>query len=71
MREGEFVTVVEKGSAMLELPDMMEEKIPLHSDHSLMVKFDSRNDPGYTSAREKLKQFEKDASGVVAARFGV
>jgi hypothetical protein len=56
-------------SALLELPDHMEEKIPLHADHSLIVKFNTQNDQGYSSALAKLKQFERDAPSVVAARF--
>jgi protein SERAC1 len=48
----------------------MEAKIPLAYDHSMIVKFDSTNHPGYTSARDRLRQFEKDAPKVVAARFG-
>jgi len=47
----------------------MEEKIPLDADHSMIVKFDGRDDRGYTSARDKLRQFEQDAPNVVAARF--
>ena len=48
----------------------MEEKIPLDSDHSMIVKFDDMSNRGYTSARDKLKEFEKDAPSVVAAQFG-
>jgi TolA-binding protein len=47
----------------------MEEKIPRDTDHSMIVKFDDRNDLGYTSARDKLRQFEQDAPSVVTARF--
>jgi hypothetical protein len=47
----------------------MEDKIPLHADHSTIVKFDTRYAPGYKSALEKLRQFEQDAPRVVAARF--
>jgi hypothetical protein len=47
----------------------MEEKIPLNADHSMIVKFNDRNDRGYTSVRNKLRQFEQDAPSVVAARF--
>ncbi|KAM0351803.1 hypothetical protein ACHAPU_002315 [Fusarium lateritium] len=68
-RTGSFVTAVNADSALLQLPDHMEEKVPLDLDHSSMVKFDSRNNRGYTSARIKLEQFEKDAPGVVTARF--
>ncbi|KAF9777834.1 hypothetical protein IL306_004310, partial [Fusarium sp. DS 682] len=68
-RTGDFVTTVDTDSALLQLPDSMEEKIPLDSDHSMMVKFDNKNNRGYTSARDKLRQFERDAVSVVAARF--
>lgn len=47
----------------------METKIPLHADHSMIVKFDNRNALGYRSALDKLKEFEKDAPRVVASRF--
>jgi 5-formaminoimidazole-4-carboxamide-1-beta-D-ribofuranosyl 5'-monophosphate synthetase len=66
-RTGDFVTAVDADSALLQLPK--EEKIPLDADHSMIVKFDGRNDRGYTSARDKLRQFEQDAPSVVAARF--
>jgi hypothetical protein len=56
-------------SALLQLPDSMEEKISLDADHSTIVKFDTRNSQGYTSARDRLVQFERDAPSVVAARF--
>jgi alpha-beta hydrolase superfamily lysophospholipase len=68
-RTGDFVTAVDTDSALLQLPDSMEDKIPLDADHSMIVKFDSRNSHGYTSARNKLRQFEQDAPKVVAARF--
>jgi hypothetical protein len=47
----------------------MEEKIPLYADHSHLVKFESRSAPGYRSALEKLRQFEKDAPAVISSRF--
>ncbi|KAF7502176.1 hypothetical protein GJ744_006772 [Endocarpon pusillum] len=68
-RTGDFVTAVDTESALLQLPGSMEEKIPLHADHSMIVKFDSKNTRGYSSARDKLRQFEQDAPRVVAARF--
>ncbi|OBT85618.1 hypothetical protein VE02_05176 [Pseudogymnoascus sp. 03VT05] len=68
-RTGDFFTKLEADSALLHLPDYTEDKIPLDADHSMMVKFDSPNNRGYTSARDKLRQFEKDAPSVVAARF--
>lgn len=48
----------------------MEDKIPLASEHAMLVKFDSKNNRGYTSVRDKLLRFEEDAPSVVAARFG-
>jgi hypothetical protein len=60
---------VDADSALLQLPEHMEEKIPLDADHSMIVKFDGRNDRGYTSARDRLRQFEQDSQKVVAARF--
>ncbi|KAH8727391.1 hypothetical protein GQ44DRAFT_758100 [Phaeosphaeriaceae sp. PMI808] len=68
-RTGDFVTTVDTDSALLQLPDSMEEKIPLHADHSQVVKFNARNDQGYRSALDKLKQFEQNAPSMVAARF--
>ncbi|GLA55854.1 hypothetical protein AnigIFM63604_002939 [Aspergillus niger] len=51
------------------LPDHVENKVPLHVDHSMVVKFDTRNTAGYRTALDKLRQFSKDAPSVVAARF--
>ncbi|KAF9772959.1 hypothetical protein IL306_009286 [Fusarium sp. DS 682] len=68
-RTGDFVTTLDTESALLQLPDCMEDKIPLDSDHSMIVKFDNKSDQGYESARDKLRQFEQDAPAVVMARF--
>ncbi|KAJ5878253.1 hypothetical protein N7455_001718 [Penicillium solitum] len=51
------------------LPDHVEDKVPLHADHSEVVKFDTRNAAGYRIALDKLRQFSKEAPSVVAARF--
>ncbi|KAJ5878249.1 hypothetical protein N7455_001714 [Penicillium solitum] len=56
-------------SALLQLPDHVEDKVPLHADHSMIVKFDKRNAAGYRTALDKLRQFSKEAPSVVAARF--
>ncbi|KAJ5366097.1 hypothetical protein N7541_000038 [Penicillium brevicompactum] len=68
-RTGDFVTTVGADSALLQLPDHVEDKVPLHTDHSMVVKFDARNAAGYRAAIDKLRQFSKDAASVVAARF--
>jgi hypothetical protein len=69
-RTGDYITAVDTDSALLQLPDSVEEKIPVDADHSMIVKFDHRNSRAYTSARDKLRQFERDAPTVVATRFG-
>ncbi|KAL1637636.1 hypothetical protein SLS58_009239 [Diplodia intermedia] len=69
-RTGSFATAVGTDSALLNLPDHMEEKIPLPSDHSMMVKFDSRDSKGYQVAISRLRRFEKDAGAAVSARLG-
>ncbi|RII06805.1 hypothetical protein CUC08_Gglean008882 [Alternaria sp. MG1] len=68
-RTGGYITAVDNDSALLQLPDSIEEKVPLDADHSMIVKFDTNDSRGYTSARDRLVQFERDAPSVVAARF--
>jgi hypothetical protein len=63
------MTTVGAESALLQLPDHVEDKVPLHADHSMIVKFDKRDAAGYQSVRNRLQQFSKDAPSVVAARF--
>ena len=62
--------VVNPDSAVLQLPDSMEEKLPVDGDHYTIVKFESNTGTTYTSVLEKLRQFEKDAPRVVSTRFG-
>ncbi|KAJ5899151.1 hypothetical protein N7495_003895 [Penicillium taxi] len=68
-RTGDFMTTVGTDSALLQLPDHVEEKVPLHADHSMVVKFDTRNAAGYQTVLDRLRQFSQDAPSVVAARF--
>ncbi|KAK2608508.1 hypothetical protein QQS21_002970 [Conoideocrella luteorostrata] len=68
-RTGDFMTVAGPESALLQLPDYMEDKIPLAFDHSMIVKFDSNNARGYTSVRDRLRKFEIEAPKVVQGRF--
>jgi hypothetical protein len=63
------MTAVETSSALLELPDNAEVKIPVDTDHSRIVKFDSRNVEAYKTAVRYLKQFEQDTGRVVSDRF--
>ncbi|KAH0551496.1 hypothetical protein GP486_007289 [Trichoglossum hirsutum] len=69
-RTGPFITALDTDSAILQLPINMEIKIPIHADHSTIVKFDNKNAPGYEHALEHLKDFEWDALDVIKARFG-
>ncbi|GAM42317.1 hypothetical protein TCE0_044r16183 [Talaromyces pinophilus] len=68
-RSKDFITTVAADSALLQLPDHVEDKVPLHADHSMMVKFDTQNAAGYRTALDKLRRFTKDAPAVVVARF--
>ncbi|KAK2596195.1 hypothetical protein QQS21_006400 [Conoideocrella luteorostrata] len=68
-RTGGFVTTVNSESALLHLPDSVEDKLPVDSDRSMIVKFNTRNNRAYTIARDKLQQFERDAPDVVQPRF--
>ncbi|KAH8682822.1 hypothetical protein BGZ60DRAFT_205902 [Tricladium varicosporioides] len=70
-RTGEYMTAVETGSALLELPDNTEVKIPVDADHSQIVKFDSRNFETYKMAVGYLKQFEHDAGKVISDQFSL
>jgi hypothetical protein len=63
------MTAVDSGSALLDLPDSVEVKIPVNADHSQIVKFDSRNAEAYKTATGYLKQFEQDARRTVSDRF--
>lgn len=64
------MTAVDSGSAILDLPDSIEAKIPVNADHSQIVKFDNRNAEAYKTAAGYLKQFEQDARKVISDRFG-
>jgi hypothetical protein len=56
--------------ALLQLSDYIENKVPLHANHLMMVKFDTWNTVGYRMVLDKLWQFAKDAPLVVVAWFG-
>ena len=68
-RTGEYITLVSKDSALLGLPQAVEERVAAGGDHSTMVKFSSRNNPGYTKALDSLYRLEKEAKAVVERHF--
>ncbi|KAL4736259.1 hypothetical protein BDV11DRAFT_173082 [Aspergillus similis] len=71
IRDRKVISFYETGQTkQLEfLPDHVEDKVPLHADHSMIVKYNTRNEPGYRAVLDKLQQFAKDAPQVIAARF--
>ena len=68
-RTGGYITVVSKETALLGLPQAVEEEVAVEGNHSTMVKFSSRNDAGYTKALGSLHRFEKEAKAVVEMHF--
>jgi hypothetical protein len=68
-RTGSYITAVTSDSAILQLPDSMEVKIPVDADHSQIVKFDNRNADTYQTVLGYLKQFEKNAEKTISGRF--
>lgn len=65
----DYFTPANTDTSLLQLPDSIEEKIPVHADHSGIVKFDGQSNTTYRSALAKLRQFEQDAPSIVSARF--
>ena len=63
------MTAVTSDSAILQLPDSMEVKVPVNADHSQIVKFDNKNDDIYQMALRYLTEFEKDAGKIISGRF--
>jgi len=54
-RSGEFYTMLQNESALLQLPDSMEEKHPVNADHSDIVKFDTRANDTYGHVSSYLR----------------
>jgi hypothetical protein len=71
VQTGAYITPVDLGSALLELPDSMEAKVKVDADHSHMVKFDAKNNEAYKTALEYLKQFEKECQKIIPGRFAL
>ncbi|KAJ5366817.1 hypothetical protein N7541_000758 [Penicillium brevicompactum] len=69
-RTGKLTTEVTSDSALLQLTDQNETKIPAKGDHSTLVKFDANGHGTYLSVKHKLREFEKNARRCVAGRFG-
>lgn len=62
--------VTEKSATSTGLTATAEEyNIPLNTDHSGLVKYESRNQEEYSIVKEKLKIFVADAKREVGRRF--
>ncbi|KAI9765188.1 MAG: hypothetical protein M1840_007781 [Geoglossum simile] len=68
-RTGEYVTFVNQDSALLNLPENLEKKIPVENDHSDMVKFNTRSDRTYVSVLDQLRKYLEAAPGAIAERL--
>ncbi|KAJ5358338.1 uncharacterized protein N7496_010751 [Penicillium cataractarum] len=66
-RTRDFITIAGADSALLQLPDHIEDKVPLHANHSIIVKFDTRNAAGYRTVLDKLRVFSR-SNGTVSAQ---
>ncbi|KAF8248686.1 hypothetical protein K440DRAFT_660729 [Wilcoxina mikolae CBS 423.85] len=64
-----FTTSVDEESALLQFPDNIEVKIPVNANHSDMVKFDSRENPIYSSVVKRLKELGSKGAEVVHSRL--
>lgn len=60
---------VHTGSALLQLPDTMEEKVTVDADHSDIAKFSDRRAHPYVTALRYLKKFEAESVAEVSRRF--
>ncbi|KAJ5718746.1 hypothetical protein N7488_004392, partial [Penicillium malachiteum] len=58
---GDLMTTVGTNSALLQLPDHVEDKVPLHTDHSMVVKFDTRSAAG-NSQRMRQEWWRRDST---------
>lgn len=67
-RTGEFVRMVTRESAT-HTTDQICHEIPIHADHSTMVKFDSRSDTNCINIRTHLVQLAKEAPDIIRDRF--
>ena len=68
-REGAFATAVEDTSALLKLPNSIEERIPVDENHSNLVKFATARNTTYGQVRTIIEQMLSEAPALVASRF--
>ena len=68
-RTGEYITLVSKDSAILGLPQAVEERVAAGGNHSTMVKFSSRTNPDYIKALDSLYRLGEEAKAFVERHF--
>jgi hypothetical protein len=61
--------VTEESATRTGLPDTFHQHIPLHADHSGLVRFESRSDGGYEIVMQKIKKYAAEAPEAVSERF--
>ncbi|KAI5778075.1 hypothetical protein EDC01DRAFT_675361 [Geopyxis carbonaria] len=68
-REGELALSVKAGSALLQLPDSIEEKIPVDGDHFNMVQFETPHCTTYREVRSIIEKILLEAPEAIRSRF--
>ena len=68
-RNANDVIAVDSNSALLQLPDSAEPKVPVAADHSTMIKFRNMQDKTYQDVRYKLRRFVDEAPLEIEGRF--
>ena len=61
--------VTEESATRTGLPDTFHQHIPLHADHSGLVRFESPSDGGYEIVMQKIKKYVAEAPEAVSKRF--
>ncbi|KAL7270570.1 hypothetical protein RUND412_006716 [Rhizina undulata] len=68
-RTGDYKTTLDTDSALLHLSKLLEETIPVDSDHTSMVKFEDNLDTTYRYVVERIAKYVETASDHVKERF--
>ncbi|KAL7276144.1 hypothetical protein RUND412_000877 [Rhizina undulata] len=56
-RSGEFKSTLDIGSAVLHLPQHLEEAIPVNADHTNIVKFEHKQDATYEDVVKRVRKY--------------
>jgi hypothetical protein len=61
--------VTEESATRTGLPDLFHQHIPLDTDHSGLVKFESRSHGSYEIVMQKIKKYVAEAPEAISKRF--